>query len=48
MGLYEVYVFVGFWDGNHVIQLLYVWYYVVVKSFKHAREECESKRAYVF
>ena len=28
---------------------LYVRYYVFVKSsFKHTREECESKRAYVF
>ena len=27
----------------------YVWYYVGVKSiFQHFREECESKRAYVF
>ena len=50
MGLYEVvYVFVGFLDGDYVSQLPYVWYYVVVKSrFKHAREKCESKRAYVF
>ena len=50
MGLYEVpYVFVGFWDGDYVSQLPYVRYYVVVKCrFKHAREECESKRAYVF
>ena len=30
-------------------QLPYVWHYVVVKSsFKHDREECESKRAYEF
>ena len=44
-----VYVFVGFWDGDYVSQLPYVWYYVGVKSsFQHAREECESKRAYVF
>ena len=42
-------LFFGFWDGDYVRQLLYVWYYVVVKSsFQHAREECESKRAYVF
>ena len=35
------------WD--YVSQLPYVWYYIVVKScFKHAREECESKRAYMF
>ena len=32
----------GFWDGDYVSQLLYVWYYVGVKSsFHHAREECE-------
>ena len=37
------------WDGDYVSQLPYVWYYVGVKSsFQHAREECESKRAYVF
>ena len=35
--------------GYDVSQLPYVWYYVGVKSsFQHAREECESKRAYVF
>ena len=35
------------WD--YVSQLPYVWYYVGVKSsFQHAREECESNRAYVF
>ena len=44
-----VYVFVGVWDGDYVSQLPYVWYYVGVKSsFQHAREECESKSAYVF
>ena len=44
-----VYVVVGFWDGDYVNQITYVWYYVVVKSsFKHARKECESKRVYVF
>ena len=33
MGLNEVpYVFVGFWDGDYVSQLPYVWYYVGVKS----------------
>ena len=38
-----------FWDGLYVGQLPYVWYYVGVKnSLQHAREECESKRAYVF
>ena len=42
-------LFVGFWDWDYVSQLPYVWYYVSVKkSFKHAREECESKKAYVF
>ena len=40
MGLYEV---------PYVSQLPCVRYYVFVKSsFKHTREECESKRAYVF
>ena len=35
-----VYVFVGFWDGDYVSQLPYVWYYVGVKSsFQHAREK---------
>ena len=35
------------WDGAYVSQLPYVWYYVGVNnSFQHAREECESKRAY--
>ena len=34
---------------DYVSQLPYVRYYVFVKSsFKHTREECESKRAYVF
>ena len=42
-------VFVGFRDGDYVSQLPYVWYYVGVKSrFQQAREECESKRTYVF
>ena len=37
------------WDGDDISQLPYVWYYVSVKSsFQHVREECESKRAYVF
>ena len=52
MGLYEVslYVVFGrFWDRDYVSQLPYVRYYVFVKSsFKHTREECESKRVYVF
>ena len=42
-------LFVGFWDRDYVSQLPCVRYYVFVKSsFKHTREECESKRAYVF
>ena len=42
-------VFVGFWDRDYVSQLPCVRYYVFVKSsFKHTREECESKWAYVF
>ena len=51
MGRYDVrvYVFVGFWDGDYISPLPYVWYYVGVKcSFHHVREECESKRADVF
>ena len=36
-------------DREYVSQLTCVRYYVFVKSsFKHTREECESKRAYVF
>ena len=39
----------GFGMGDYVSHLPYVWYYVSVKSsFQHAREECESKKAYVF
>ena len=39
----------GFWDRDYVSQLPCVGYYVFVKSsFKHTREECESKTAYVF
>ena len=38
-----------FWDRDYVSQLPCVRYYVFVKSsFKYTREECESKRAYVF
>ena len=52
MGLYEVPLSIsllGFGMGDYVSQLPYVWYYVGVESsFQHAREECESKRAYVF
>ena len=51
MGLYEVplSVFVGIWDRDCVSQLPYVGYYIGVRSsIQHAREECESKIAYVF
>ena len=50
MGLDEVPLSVSlFWDRDYVSQLPCVRYYVVVKSsFKHTREECDSKRAYVF
>ena len=50
IGLYEVPMsLMGFGMGDYVSQLPYVRYYVVVNSsFKHAREECEAKRAYVF
>ena len=51
MDLYEVPLsmsLLGFGIGT-VSQLPCVRYYVFVKSsFKHTREECESKRAYVF
>ena len=50
MGLYEVPLSIsllGF--GMGTMLATYVWYYVGVKSrFQHAREDCESKRAYVF
>ena len=43
MGLYDVPLY-----RAYVCQLPCVRYYVFVKSsFKHTREECESKRAYV-
>ena len=49
IGMYEVSLSMFFLDGDYVSQLSYVWYYVGIKnSFQHAREECESKRAYVF
>ena len=39
----------GFWDKDYVSQLPCVRYFVFVESsFKHTREECESKRAYGF
>ena len=42
-------VFVGFWDRDYVTQFPCLRYYVFVKSrLKHTREECESKRDYVF
>ena len=44
-----VYVFVGFWYGDYVSQLPYVWYYVGVKSsFQHALKECESTRVSLY
>ena len=49
MGGALVCVLVGFWDSDYVSQLPWVRYYVFVKfSFIYTREECESKRAYVF
>ena len=52
MGLYEVPLSVSllwFWDRDYVSQVSCVRYCVFVKSsLKHTREECESKRAYVF
>ena len=51
MSLYEVPLsmsLLGFGMGS-MLANFHVWYYVGVKStFQHAREECESKRAYVF
>ena len=38
----------GFVTGT-MFNIHIVWYYVVVmSSFKHTREKCESKRTYVF
>ena len=52
MGLYGVPWFVsllGFGIGTMLANFHAVKYYVFVKSsFKHSREECASKRAYVF
>ena len=51
IGLYEVPLSVSLFGFEivYVSQLPCVRYYVFVKSsFKHTREECESKRAYVF
>ena len=52
MGLYDVPLsmfLLGFGMGTMLANFHSVWYYVGVKSsFQHAREECESKRAYVF
>ena len=43
------YIFVGFWDGDYVNHLPYVWYYVGVKRCSlHARKEYKSKWGYVF
>ena len=50
MGLYEVPLSMscGFGMGT-MLANFHVWYYVGVKSsFQHAREEYESKTAYVF
>ena len=51
MGLYEVPLSMsslGFGMGT-MLANFHMCYYAVVKSrFKHARKECESKRAYVF
>ena len=51
MGLYEVPLpmsLLGFGMGT-MLANFHMWYCVGVKgSFQHAREECESKRAYVF
>ena len=51
MGLYEVPLSVsllGFGIGT-MLANFHVWYYIFVySSLKHTREECESKRAYVF
>ena len=52
MGLYEMPLSVsllGFGIGTMLANFLCGRYYVFVKSsFEHTREECESKRAYVF
>ena len=51
MGLYEVpqsMSLLGFGMGTILASVPYVWYYVVKSSFKHDREECESKGADVF
>ena len=37
----------GFWIGT-MLANFHVYYVFVKSSFKHTREECESKRAYVF
>ena len=52
MGLYEVPLsmsLLGFGVGTMLANFHMCGYYDGVKSnFQHAREECESKRAYVF
>ena len=49
MDLYEVPLSMSLLGFYYVSQLPYVWDYVGVKgSFQHAREECESKRSYMF
>ena len=52
MGLYEVLLSVsllGYGIGTMLANFYYGMYYVFVKSsFEHTREECESKKAYLF
>ena len=52
MGLYEVPLSVsllGFGIGTMLAKFPCVrYYFFVTSSFQHTREECESKRAYVF
>ena len=51
MGLYEVPLYVsllGFGIGTMLANFCLRYYVFVKSSFKHTREECKSKRAYVF
>ena len=50
MGVYEVplSMCVGFWDGDYVIQLPYVWYYVGVKSCFNMLVRNASPRGYLW
>ena len=50
MGLYEVYVLLGFGIGTmltnfHMCEIMLL--LNIKNSFKHGSEECKSKRAYV-